>query len=613
MCGIVGLINRVGSKIEPNVIEKMTLSIKHRGPTSGGKFLSNNVGIGNRRLAIIDLKTGDQPKSNETNDLWITYNGEIYNFLEIQLILLKKGHMFSTNSDTEVIIHAYEEWGKNCVTHFRGMFSFAIVDLRNNTVFIARDHLGIKPLYYAITNEYFAFSSEIQAFYSIPNIKFTLNLDAIDYYLSLQYIPAPITIYTEMHKLKPGNYMVVDFNGNIQSITEYWDLKYNPINNKTVNYWVDATEDAIQESVNAHLISDVPFGAFLSGGIDSSIVVNYMSKKLKNPVMAFNIDFEDQEYSEGGYAKYVANYFQLEFFSEIIKPNALDILPLLVKHYGEPFGDSSAIPTYYLSKLASQHVPMVLTGDGGDEGFLGYARYASWMRYYSGNGLPKIKKIIRPLASFFLPEKYSLKPNLNRWLKYIQYFSKDRKKLLWREGFYNKLNNDDLKLVNTFDENSHLNHLQHVQYFDLKNYLPYDILTKVDVASMMHGLETRTPLVDKNLLEFLLTIPSDVNFMYKDGQWIGKKILKTILERNFPKDFINRKKMGFAVPLKYWFSEEKDSDNLIFSLFFENPVLTNLFNKEILFEIFSRGETGNIWLILFLSEWLNQNQSSFHY
>jgi asparagine synthase (glutamine-hydrolysing) len=614
MCGIVGLINGNGMLVNPDVIMRMTNAIIHRGPTDGGTIVHGSIALGNRRLAIIDLEGGMQPLCNEDGKIWITYNGEIYNFLKIKQELVEKGHQFKTISDTEMVVHAYEEWGVKCVEQFRGMFAFAILDHRKNQIFLARDQLGIKPLYYLENPGIFAFSSEIEAFHTIPDLRLTIDLEAIDQYFWIQYIPAPKSIFREIKKLPPANRMIVNLDDLSLKAEEYWNLEFEPDIHICEQEWIEAIDFEIRESVRAHLISDVPFGAFLSGGIDSSAVVAYMSQILNKPVRTFSIGFEEKEFNELAYAKVVSDRWKTEHKVQIIRPDALGILPALVKHYGEPFGDSSAIPTYYVSQLAQENVPMVLSGDGGDESFGGYNSYVEWMRRLDGRGTPIWKRILRPVASFFLPVRYPpMKASLENWLHFIQYLNKDQRNSLWRKE-YKYVIQGKLEMFNReYEKAKTYSRLSTVQYMDIKTYLPYDILTKVDIASMMHGLEVRTPLVDIRVMEFAAKIPPyhlikpNINNI-----WSGKQIVKKALEKYYPIEFLNRPKMGFSIPAVKWFSSEGILSEYIFDRIL-NPRshLFEFFNFDAVQNLMAMKDFRSSWFFLFLDEWLNQNYQRF--
>ena len=436
MCGIVGLLNTNGSPVSSQVVNKMTQSVAHRGPDDWGIEIRGEVGLGHRRLSIIDLEGGKQPLANEDGQIWITYNGEVYNFLDLRHDLQKRGHLFRTNSDTETIVHAYEEWGDDCVKRLRGMFAFCIVDFNKRRLFLARDHLGIKPLNYLHTCDLFAFASELQSFKSLPRVMLELDLHAIDEYLRLQYIPAPRTAFKQVRKLSPAHCMSISFDGVVHGPEEYWRLEFLPNYKRSEGEWIEALQAVLYDSVRVHLVSDVPYGAFLSGGVDSSAIVAYMSQILKQPVRTFSIGFKETEFNELHWAKEVAQRWGTEHHIEIVKPDAFAILPKLVQHYGEPFGDSSAIPTYYLCEMARRFVPMVLSGDGGDEILAGYDSYRGWLRWLSPDPKSTWKRMLYKVASMVWPHRYSARqPSLSNWLKFISYFSPAQRLSLWRAEY----------------------------------------------------------------------------------------------------------------------------------------------------------------------------------
>jgi asparagine synthase (glutamine-hydrolysing) len=612
MCGIAGILNIDNTPVSSHLLDGMTQSLTHRGPDGSGIQIWDKVGIGHRRLAIIDVKGGNQPLSNEDGLVWITYNGEIYNYRDLRNQLEGRGHVFRTQSDTETIVHAYEEWEDDCVKHLRGMFSFAIVDMRQSRLFLARDHLGIKPLYYAHCQNFFAFASELQALKQLPDLRPELDLEAMDQYLWLQYIPAPKTIYRQVRKLPPAHHMAVTFGGKMKGPQEYWQLKFKPDHTRTESEWVETFEAVLRDSVRAHLVSEVPFGAFLSGGVDSSAVVAFMAQTLEQAVNTFTIGFQEEDFSEIDFAKQVADQWHTEHHTEIVKPDALAILPDLVRHYGEPFGDSSALPTFYLSRMARQFVPMVLSGDGGDESLAGYDSYRSWMRWLEYDSTPRWKQRLRPIAQTLLPKRYPPhRPTLRNWLQFIEYTRFSQRSALWRPEFQNVQSNTletfEQEFMRTSDESpSHI-----AQHMDLKTYLPYDILTKVDVASMMHGLEVRTPLVDVQVVEFASTLPQSMTLRRNEkGDWEGKWLMKKLLERFYPSPFLNRRKMGFAVPLQKWFAPEgplrKELEDRLLGA--DSP-LSQFFLPRGIVQLFGRSAPGPLWLLLFLDEWLRQNQS----
>lgn len=611
MCGIAGIFNINGTTVSSKVVENMTNMIVHRGPDGWDTALNQQVGLGHRRLAIIDLEGGKQPLSNEDGQIWITFNGEIYNYRELRDALETKGHRFRTRSDTETIVHAYEEWGERCVERFRGMFAFAIVDYRTSRVFLARDQLGIKPLYYFHNNSYFAFASELQAFRCLPDIQLEIDIEAIDQYLWLKYIPAPKTIYQQVHKLLPAHRLTITFDGQTNGPEEYWQFTFRPNRHRSENEWLEALDHILRESVKAHLVADVPFGAFLSGGIDSSAVVAYMAQILDDPVRTFSIGFEEQEYDELIYAKQAAKRWNTEHHVEIVRPDALEILPKLVQHYGEPFGDSSAIPTFYVSQMARRKVPMILSGDGGDELFAGYKSYQSWMRWlgYDGVTSPAWRQMLRPIAERLHPGRQPRRPQLDKWLQYVATIPFDERHNLWRPEYQQIVQCKIDSFEEEFARTQRFSNCNVAQYMDIKSYLPCDILTKVDIASMMHGLEVRTPFVDIRVLEFAATIPESLNIdKNTSGHWEGKLLLKKLMSRYYPATFLNRPKMGFSLPVEQWLAPNSIRYMEIREhlLRLDSP-LNIYFAPATLRQLLEYGQARQIWLILFLDEWLKQH------
>lgn len=606
MCGIAGYIALKDKNCE-EIIKLMTDVISHRGPDGFGHKVFSNLAIGHRRLSIIDLASGAQPMANDKENIWITFNGEIYNYLELKQELQTRGINFKTNSDTEVIIYAYQEWGTKFLNKLRGMFSLGLVDLTKKEIILARDHFGIKPLYIYNSGNEIAFGSELQQFKSIPGFKKDINIKALDNYLWLQYIPAPLTIFKSVTKLKPAHFVRISFDGKISDQIPYWEIDYKCKQTKTEKEWIEATDSAIKESVKAHLVSDVPFGAFLSGGIDSSLVVEYMSKELTKPVETFSIGFEEKEFNELKYSEVVAKKWHTNHHTEIVKPDALGILPKLVKNYGEPFGDSSCIPTYYVCELAKKHVTMVLSGDGGDECFAGYATYLDWIKYMPIQYRTGLKKKLYPYLEKVLPGRYPKKDTLDFWLQQINYIETDIRSQLWKPEFKSEFSTSPEGFETYFKTTEKISLVNKVQFMDMKTYMPYDILTKVDIASMIHSLEVRTPLIDKNVWEFAATIPEEFNINNQSGEWRGKILLKKLMEKNFGPDFVHRKKQGFAVPLSKWFATEGQLKEVMEEkVLGKNSHLHQYFNKETILQLTEQKHTGAIWLLLFLEEWLEQ-------
>jgi asparagine synthase (glutamine-hydrolysing) len=606
MCGISGIVKLNGSPVTKSEVGELNDSMDHRGPDASGVWRNKNVGIGHRRLAIIDLKTGAQPMFNIDKTIGITFNGEIYNYLDLRAELQRQGYKFATTSDTEVIINAYAHWGDDCVKHFRGMFAFAIVDLRKQRMFIARDQLGIKPLVYYIHGNTFAFASEIHAFKKLPHPKLDINLPALDQYLWLQYIPAPQSIFKQVFKLPPAHRMSVSFDGKVFAPEEYWRLEFQPDYRRSERDWLHDLEEVLEDSVKSHLIADVPVGAFLSGGIDSSAVVALAAKALDRPLKTFSMGFEEPEFDESPYALQAAKIWKTEHFNEIVKPDSLDILPGIVHHFGEPFGDSSAIPTYYVSKLARKHVTVSLSGDGGDEMFAGYQSYQTWMQYLESIAPEpgRVGKVI---------QKYLGKPsmaNLNVWMNVIQYIPTADRISLWRPDYQENIGESLGAFELAFDRTRSFTDLSKAQYTDIKTYLPFDILTKVDIASMCHSLESRTPLVDVRVAEFAAQIPPEINYrITKDGEIQGKVLLKKLLEKYYPREFVYRQKKGFSMPITKWFSSGGSYHSEVQSrLLGRNSLLHEYFEPEKIKQFINEGKQPWVWLLLFLEEWLRQNK-----
>ncbi len=619
MCGIVGYVDKTGRAADRSIIEAMTSTLSHRGPHGNGIYTFRNVSIGHRRLAIIDLDTGTQPMSNEDDTIWITYNGELYNYKELRKILEQKGHTFKTHSDTEVIIHAYEEWGKRAVEYFRGMFAFGIIDTRNFEIFLARDHIGIKPLVYVNNSETFAFSSELQAFYALPAFDARLNINALDQYLTFRYIPAPLTVYHNTCKLLPAHRMAVSFDGDIKYIENYWDIRFKPDTLKTEDDWLEELDHRLRDSVKKHLIADVPVGALLSGGIDSTLIVKYMTElQGENSVQTFSIGFPEDQYSELPYTEIVNDTYKTDQYSKIISPDSIDILPALVKHYGEPFGDDSCIPTYYLSQFASEYVTVVLSGDGGDELFCGYTTYEKWLDLIEGRFLEMYKKypwwkkfayiVLHHTYTSRYPYKYyeGYDPTVELWIEQMQNIDARWKKKLWKNEFHRSIDG----IPDTFKEaTEHIDSLSPVhmaQYLDMKTLLPSRLLPKVDIVSMMNGLEVRTPFADKEILEFACTIPDTVNLKRNDGNtYTGKYLLKKLLSNDFNNNFIYRNKTGFNIPIYEWFSVNGNKRRVFEEyLLRADSHISEYFRRDAISALFKHNKIRALWALLFLEIWL---------
>jgi asparagine synthase (glutamine-hydrolysing) len=615
MCGILGIIKQ-DEIVNFDNFKCINNLQSHRGPDEEGYWQSDDklIALGHKRLSIIDLQQGRQPIVSADGKTVIVYNGEVYNYLELKKTLENKGYNFKTFSDTEVILYAYSEWGGDCVNHFRGMFAFAIVDLNKREIFLARDYLGIKPLVYYSNNNIFCFASEIRTLAGINNFDLELDLKSIDLYLWLQYIPAPRTVFTRIKKLEPGHIMVVGFDGEIKRKSGYWRPEFKPNNFRNISDWEEAFDHTLSRSVRAHTVADVTYGAYLSGGLDSSLIVKYIAR-LNNPqIKTFTIGFNEPEYNELEYSKIASKKFNTNHYYEIITADDYkSIFQELVRGFGEPFGDSSAVPTYYVSKLASKHVKVVLSGDGGDELFGGYNSYRVWQEL-------KRKKFerswhlnfIRFWLSVFIPSRFvPERHNLDAWININSYYRFVQRERLWKNEFKEFLNRK-YEYFNEYKNDFGKNSLVHkAQLFDMANYLPYDIFTKIDITSMMNSLESRVPFIDKEVIEMALSVPEEININEK-GEWEGKFLLKENLKSDFPQDFIYRKKQGFSVPLSQWFGEDgamyvEPYAKLINT---RSEKFREIFNLNAVYDLLCQGGHNNTYLILFLEEWLYQFENA---
>ena len=564
MCGICGYI-RYEKPIDDKapIIEKMCDLLKHRGPDDSGIFMRDNVALGHRRLSIIDLSSGHQPMSDEQGKIWIAFNGEIYNFQDIRRDLEQKGAPFKTHSDTEVIVQGYKMYGTDIVHKLNGMFSFAIWDDDRKRMFVARDRLGKKPLYYYAGSDRFLFSSELKSIVVDPEVPRTISPEAVDKFFSYSYIPAPLTIYEGIFKLRPGHLLV--WENRAIRVEQYWDVHYRGEADHSegeVGY-IDRLYELLKAAVKRRLISDVPLGAFLSGGIDSSVVVGLMAELSDQPVKTFSIGFRNQNYSELPDARLVAERFATDHHEYIVEPeNIIELLPKLIRHFDEPFADSSAIPTFQVSRLARRDVTVILSGDGGDELFAGYKSYKREEEFQKYKKIPKFirENMIGPAARM-LP----IQARGKYFLDTISRLDADPPQALFPPIKGYLYSDEFLELTDKVEPPESIADywqkvpeqfaLSKLQYMDTKIYLPDDIMVKVDRMSMANSLETRAPLLDYTVVEFAATIPE--NLQMKNGT--GKYILKKLAERLLPSEILTKKKQGFAIPKNEWFrSELKD-------------------------------------------------------
>ena len=621
MCGIAGRVNFLsGAPVDPVHIRGMCELLAHRGPDGEGTYVDGSVGLGHRRLAIIDLSpAARQPMSNEDGTVWIVFNGEIYNFRELRVGLEAEGCRFHSQSDTEVILHLYEKEGVKCLRRLRGMFAFAIWDRRERTLFIARDRLGKKPLYYLVDGDGIAFASEPKAFLADPSFKSQPNLEALSHYLTYQYVPSPLTAFQGVQKLPPAHYLLVR-RGEI-STERYWKLHYSQKRQLTDDEACHELLGRLREAVKLRLISDVPLGAFLSGGIDSSTIVALMAELGVAPVKTFSIGFEEKEYDERTYARQVAERYGTDHHEFVVRPKAAEVCPKLVWHYNEPFADSSAIPTYYLAQLTRQHVTVALNGDAGDENFAGYDRYVANVLAGRYKRLPGILR--RPLEALVRaipaqPRSRTLlsrgkrffeglaEPPERRYARWVSHFHPDLKAELCTEEFLRAAGGKDSVelLLDVYRASDAPDFIDATLDVDVNTYLPEDLLVKVDIATMAHGLEGRSPMLDHLFMEFCASLPSHMKLRGRAKKYIFKRAVRELL----PRDIIERPKMGFGVPLDQWFRVDlrEMAQDLLLS---PRAVERGYFRKKVVQRLLGEHIKGvrqwhyQLWNLLMLELW----------
>lgn len=564
MCGIAGILRRDQVPVDCDILRRMTGILAHRGPDGEGFHVAGPVGLGHRRLAIIDVEGGAQPMASEDGSAWISYNGEVYNFRELRTELEARGHRFRTASDTEVVLAAYGSWGPECVTRLRGMFAFAIWDAGRRQVLLARDRLGIKPLVYAWDGCSLWFASEIKAILQDPAVPRELDRDALLEYFTYLAVPSPLTIFRGIRKLPPASYLLCSLDGGEPQVHRYWDLHMAPNGSLRESDWIDSLDHALREAVKSHLVSDVPVGAFLSGGLDSSGVVAYMAQESVGRVKTFSIGFDEADFDELGYARQVAARYGTQHFEMVVKPDVMGVLPRLSWQFDEPFADASAVPTYCVARITRDHVTVALSGDGGDESFAGYRRYAEAMTLHRrmDAGLLSIAKPLLRLVAAALPSEarghdFVEIRGLDPLARYHRMMSYQRSASLAALLAPDVTANATARVspeafARLAGESGTTDYLSTLQYLDIRQYLPEDILTKVDRTTMLTSLEARVPLLDHVLMEHAAAIPSELKF--RDGA--GKHILKQVMRPHLPGDILSRRKMGFGVPLAKWFRKE---------------------------------------------------------
>jgi len=620
MCGICGVVHRQKDHpVEIRDIKRMCDVIRHRGPDDEGRFVQHNVGIGMRRLSIIDLSTGAQPIFNEDHSLAIVFNGEIYNHQDLRVELSAKGHRFQTKTDTEAIIHAYEEWGVDCVKKLNGMFGFAVWDDRQQRLFLARDRIGIKPLYYYLDQNQLVFGSELKSIIQINSVPREIEPKALDTFLTFEYIPSPYSIFKDVFKLPPGHWMIYQ-NGEAK-IQPYWQLEYQK-SEMSEQQLLQRFDELLQDAVNIRLMSDVPLGAFLSGGLDSSSIVAMMRRKSGNAVKSFSIGFDDPTYNELPYARAVASHFDTEHFEEIITPDVGRLTQKILWMLDEPFGDFSVFPTYLVSEMARKNVTVVLSGDGGDELLAGYDTYMAQKVAQHYARLPAFlrKGLVEPIVNALPPttmkkgfinkakrfvEGARLPGHLQhvRWMIFLQGAEKN---MLYSADFAASLNgyNSTGFIEEYFRRSSSSDPLDQQEYVDIKSYLVDDILVKVDRMSMANSLEARVPFLDHRFVEFAASIPSGLRLNGKRT----KHILKKALQRELPMQIIERGKEGFSIPIKNWIKNELKSmmldslseANVRDKGFFEPRYVNRLVNEHI---TGSENHSHRLWALMVFHMW----------
>lgn len=605
MCGICGFYGFEDKEL----LKKMNRKLIHRGPDQDGFYFDKNISLGMRRLSIIDLsERGRQPHHNEDETVWVVFNGEIYNFQEIKNTLEKRKHHFYSGTDTEVIVHAYEEWGFDCLKHFNGMFAFALWDKKKKLLFIARDRLGVKPLHYYWDNEKFLFASEIKAILEDKTIKREINTEALAEFIAFEYVPAPHTMFKNIYKLKPGHYLTLK--EKTLTITQYWNTNVKENTKYNEQDWIDTTKELLKDAVEKRMISDVPLGAFLSGGIDSSTVVAIMSKLSQKPIKTFSIGFTEESYDESKDARIIAETFHTEHHEKIIEAKEiLKILPIVTENLDEPFGDLSIFPTYLVSEFARTKVTVSLSGDGGDELFGGYDWYLAQSLAKSYKKIP-FQNLIHPIIHK-IPQSKKSKGMINYAKRFIEGIEKEESlaHLRWMsnikpEAISTLLNKQvqPFKALKEYQKNT--NSLNDNMYTDIKTYLPDDIMTKVDRASMMVSLEAREPLLDYRLVEHAMSIPAKYKVKGLTRKYILKKTMKDIL----PKEILYKQKQGFTIPMKHWMREEL-KDMLQEKLSKDNLQKTNLFNHEYVNKVLQehmnkqKDNQRHLWSILSVVLW----------
>jgi asparagine synthase (glutamine-hydrolysing) len=604
MCGIAGKINfQKTGQVREDEIQKMLTCLAHRGPDGGGVWTEDNIGLGHRRLSIIDLSpAGKQPMSDNQDRYLIVFNGEIYNYLELKRELAAGGVVFKTQTDTEVLLELYIKHGPRALNRLRGMFAFAVWDRQKKELFLARDRVGKKPLKFYQNSSVFIFASEAKAILENPEVKKTLDWQAVEDYLTFQYVPGQKTGFINIQKLEPGYFLMVKPDG--QVIKEcYWKLKYQPKQNKTEAEWEHDIFKTLEDAVKLRMISDVPLGAHLSGGIDSGLITALMAKNSSSTIKTFSVGFKELDFSELEPARLTAKKYRTEHHEVMVEPNLIEALPKMAWHYEEPYGDSSALATWRLMEATKKYMTVALNGDGGDENFAGYLRYAAfslhpWIKATPFKNLLMKSDSIAQSKLGGLTKRYNADPK-QFYLNLVSYFSqKDKDFLLERKT----------QMSQAFSESMNtawqLPGIDKLLALDFNTYLPGDLLPKVDIASMAFGVEARSPFLDHQLLELTATMPGNYKIKKLKTKWLLKKIAQSLL----PEKVLSRPKTGFALPIKHWLKKELKNyarENLL-----DKSFLDYGFNQKCIEQLLAEhmagtnNHAGRLWLLLSLNAWL---------
>jgi len=621
MCGIAGIVRVDGRPVLEREIRAMCGAMTHRGPDEEGIYLGEGAGLGMRRLSIIDLENGQQPVSNEDGSIWVVFNGEIYNYRELRALLIRRGHVFRTASDTETIVHLYEDFGSKAVGYLSGMFAFAVWDERRRQLLLARDRLGIKPLYYAEINGDLVFASELKPILQLPEVGRRLNWEGVSHLFTFLATAPSHSIVDGVRKLEPAR-IAVAAPGRSLRIERYWDLTFEPDEQATEQELVERLRLLLMTAVARHQISDVPVGAFLSGGIDSSAVVATMARLSTERVKTFSIGFVEQGYDELSYARRVATCFHTDHHELILKPDAVALIEDLAWYLDEPFGDTSAIATYIVAKLAADHVKVVLTGDGGDELFAGYDKYLVEQRERSYDRVPAAMRRMMAMAGRLMPDGMPGKRFLQhlaldgsrRYLHASTLFHVDQIGQLFQGEALEQLSAREPWAESLSHLRKHsCDWISAAQYCDINNYLPLDVLTKVDRMTMAHSIEARPPLLDHHIVEFAAKVPTRLRLRGGTTKYLFKQAMRGSL----PDEIIDRPKHGFAVPLDSWFRGELSgfARDLLLS---DRCRRRGLFNERYLEQLMRLNERGRdvglqLWTVASFELWCQRFlDSPFH-